>query len=153
MVKLIHKIEIEAPVEKVFDMMLGLSDKKTYEYWAAIFNPTSTFEGNREKGSKMLFLGTGEDGSQGGMISKIAEIILNQYVSIHHYGILQNWKEITEGPEAEQWAGGYENYTFTEKDGVTTVLVELNSAEDFVDYFNETYPKALEKLKEIVEKS
>jgi hypothetical protein len=45
-----YKIEINAPVEKVVDVMLGLSDKGTYEQWTALFNPTSTYEGSWEKG-------------------------------------------------------------------------------------------------------
>jgi hypothetical protein len=32
---------ISAPASKIFDVMLGLSDKKTYEAWTAEFNPTS----------------------------------------------------------------------------------------------------------------
>lgn len=46
------KIDIQAPVQKVYRTMLGLDDKLNYETWAAEFNPTSTFEGNWEKGTK-----------------------------------------------------------------------------------------------------
>ncbi|NBR16055.1 MAG: SRPBCC domain-containing protein, partial [Crocinitomicaceae bacterium] len=73
------------------------------------------------------------------------------FVSIHHYGLLQAGIEITEGPEVEKWANGYENYTFEEYNGTTTVTVDLDLTEDFSDYMNETYPKALGKLKEICE--
>jgi hypothetical protein len=50
-------IQINATVNKVYDMMLGLSNIKTYEQWTSIFNPTSTYEGNWNKGSKILFVG------------------------------------------------------------------------------------------------
>jgi hypothetical protein len=36
--------------------------------------------------------------------------------------------------------------------GTTTVTVDLDTTEDFIDYMNETYPKALDKLKELCEK-
>ena len=53
------------------------------------------------------------------------------------------------------------DYTFNEQNarpddpvgrGTTTVTVDLDTTEDFLDYMNETYPKALDKLKEICEK-
>lgn len=86
------------------------------------------------------------------MVSKIAENRPNQFVSIQHYGLLKADKEITEGPEVEKWANGLENYTFEENKGTTTVTVDLDTTEDFVEYMNENYPKALDKLKEICEK-
>ncbi|WP_026704468.1 hypothetical protein [Flavobacterium soli] len=158
MKKLQFKVSINAPVTKVYDFMLGMSSKSTYEQWTSLFNPTSTFEGSWDKGSKMLFVGVDEKGEKGGMVSKIAVNIPNQFVSIQHYGLLKEGKEITEGPEVEKWANGFENYTFEEsatadgKPTTTTVIVDLDTTEDFVNYMNENYPKALDKLKEICEK-
>ncbi len=86
------------------------------------------------------------------MVSRIAENMPNRFVSIQHYGLIQADKEITEGPEVEKWANGFENYTFQENNGNTTVTVDLDTTEDFIDYMNEAYPKALDKLKEICEK-
>ena len=86
------------------------------------------------------------------MVSKIAENIPNRFVSIQHYGLLKAEKEITEGPEVEKWANGFENYTFEENNNITTVTVDLDTTEDFLGYMNETYPKALDKLKELCEK-
>lgn len=152
MKKLQFKVNIQAPVTKVYDTMLGLSSKSTYEQWTALFNPTSTYEGNWEKGSKVLFVGVDEKGEKGGMVSRIAENMPNRFVSIQHYGLLKAGKEITEGPEVEKWSNGFENYTFEENNGTTTVTVDLDTTEDFQDYMNDTYPKALEKLKELSEK-
>jgi len=42
MKKIQFSLEIKASVTQVFDFMLGLSDKATYEQWTALFNPTST---------------------------------------------------------------------------------------------------------------
>ena len=145
-------VSINAPTKKVYDLMLGINNKSTYEQWTALFNPTSTYEGNWNKGSKMLFIGTDEKGDKGGMVSEIADNIPNRFVSIRHYGLLKANVEITDGPEVEQWANGFENYTFEENNGTTKVTVDLDITEDFVDYMNQTYPKALEKLKEICEK-
>ncbi len=152
MKKLQFKVSINAPVAKVYDFMLGISSKSTYEQWTALFNSTSTYEGSWDKGNKMLFVGVDEKGEKGGMVSKIAENIPNEFVSIQHYGLLKADKEITEGPDVEKWANGFENYTFEENNGATNVTVDLDISEDLLGYMNETYPKALDKLKEICEK-
>lgn len=152
MKKLQFKITISASAAKVYDMMLGITSKSTYEQWTSLFNPTSTYEGNWEKGTKILFIGVDEHGQKGGMVSRIAENTAKQFVSIQHYGLVQAGKEITEGPEVEKWANGLENYTFKENNGTTTVTVDLEITEEFLDYMNETYPSALDKLKEICEK-
>jgi hypothetical protein len=152
MQKLQFKVTINALVGKVYDIMLGISNKATYEAWTALFNPTSTYEGSWKKGSKMLFIGTDENGNKGGMVSEVFDCTNNRFVSIRHYGILKNNEEITTGPEVEKWANGYENYSFEESNGITTVTVDIDVTKDFLDYMNQTFPKALEKLKEICEK-
>ncbi|MEZ4685415.1 MAG: SRPBCC domain-containing protein [Bacteroidia bacterium] len=125
--RLLFSQTINAPAAAVYRTMLGLDDIATYQQWTALFNPTSTWEGSWDKGSKILFVGINEDGTRGGMVSEIAENIPNSFVSIRHYGILEGDKEITEGPQVEAWAGGLENYRFTEADGVTTITVETDS--------------------------
>jgi len=151
MKKIQFTITINAPANKVYTTMLGLSDKSTYEQWTALFNPTSTYEGSWEKGQKMLFVGVDEKGEKGGMVSRIADHVPNQFVSIQHYGLIKGSEEITTGPEVEKWANGLENYTFEESNGVTTVTIDLDTADEFEDYMNEFYPQALNKLKEICE--
>lgn len=153
MKKLQFETDINAPVSRVYNVMLGLDKIITYQQWTSIFNPTSTYEGNWDKGSKMLFIGTDEAGRRGGMVSEIFEVIQNQFVSIRHYGMLDGDVEITEGEEVEKWAGGFENYSFQERNGVTTVTVDIEVTEDYEAYFTENWPKALVKLKEITEES
>ena len=152
MKKLQFKVSINAPAKKVYDLMLGISNKSSYEQWTTMFNPTSTYEGSWDKGSKILFVGTDEKGEKGGMVSEINDNIPEHFVSIRHYGLLKDNAEITEGPEVEKWANGFENYTFEENKGITTVTVDLDTTEDFLDYMNKTFPKALAKLKEVCEK-
>jgi hypothetical protein len=152
MKKLQFKIEINTSAKKVYNTMLGIDNIKTYEQWTAEFNPTSTYEGNWDKGSKIYFVGTDDNGKRGGMVSEIADNIPFEFVSIRHYGILDGENEITSGPDVEKWAGGLENYSFEEHNGVTTVTVESDVDEDYLDFFNTTWSKALNKLKELSEK-
>jgi hypothetical protein len=152
MKKLQFKESIHAAAKKVSDMMLGIQSKSTYEQWTALFNPTSTYEGTWEKGSKMSFIGVDEKGEKGGLVSRIVEHIPNQFVSIQHFGLVKDEEEITSGPDVEQWANGFENYTFEENNGTTNLTVDIDITDDFQEYMNDTYPKALAKLKEICEK-
>lgn len=146
--RLNYSIAIHAKADKVFETMLS---KPTYQQWTAAFNPSSTYEGSWNKGEKIYFIGYGEDGKKGGMIARIAENIPNQFISIQHYGVLDGDTEITEGPMVETWQGALENYTFSESNGVTTIMVAVDTHDDYVDYFNETWPVALEILKDLCE--
>jgi hypothetical protein len=152
MKKLQFDIKINAPVNLVYDTMLGLSNIKNYEDWTAMFNPTSSYEGSWIKGNRIHFIGVDDKGEKGGMVSEIAENMPEKFVSIKHIGLLVSGKEILDGPDVEKWAGGLENYAFEEIDSITSLIVEVDVTEDFEDYMLETYPKALDKLKEICEK-
>ena len=152
MEKLRFEKEINAPAQKVYETMLGLHDKATYEHWTAEFNPTSSYDGKWDKGSKIHFIGFDENGKKGGMVSEIKDNQPSVFVSIKHIGILDGDTEITEGEMVEKWAGGHENYSYSEVEGTTTLTVELDALEEYKDYFTSTYPSALEKLKEICEK-
>lgn len=141
-----YSIFIQAPKEKVWKTML---DDATYREWTKPFNPTSYFEGDWSEGSKILFLGTDENGKvEGGMVSRIKENRQNEYISIEHLGMIKDGVE-------EPWGGdqnAFENYKFTEKDGGTQLDIELtNVPEEYKEMMNEMWPKALDVLKRISE--
>lgn len=148
--KLNFEISIDAPVDKVYQTMI---DDKSYREWTKIFNSTSHYLGSWEKGEKIVFIGTDEHGNKGGMVSRIKENIPNQMISIEHLGLLEGDVEITEGEKVENWAGALENYYFREKNGSTELTVEMDSNEDFENYFKGTWPKALDTLKLLCERS
>lgn len=151
MKKMQFKTEVNASAEKAYVTMLGVNDIALYQQWTAEFNPTSTYEGSWEKGSKILFTGVSENGQRGGMIARVVENVPNQFVSLQHYGIVKDDEEVFEGSEVEKWTGAFENYTFQESHGKTTITVEVDVMPEYLDYFEDTYPKALHKLKEIIE--
>ncbi len=142
------EILINAAPEKVYSTML---DKKFYNEWTSVFNPSSSFEGSWEKGAEIRFIGIDKDGSKGGMISRIEENVANKFVSIHHLGIILGGVEIMEGPEVDEWVGAHENYTFESKGKTTLLKVDFDTNQMLKTYFKETYPKALERLKLICE--
>src|SRR5690606_11358293 len=97
------------------------------------------------------FVSISDDGSSGGMVSRIKHHIPNRFVSIEHLGFVDKGVEITSGPEIEGWAGAMENYIFTEKDGKTLLTVNTDTNAQYKEYFQESWPRALAKLKELCE--
>lgn len=127
-------------------------DDKTYRQWTEVFHAGSYYKGSWEKGSKMLFLGPDpETGKEGGMVSMIADNRKHEFISIKHIGMVNDGVEDTTSEEAKKWAPAYENYTFTEKDGVTEVKIDIDMLPEFKEMMEEMWPKALEKLKELAE--
>lgn len=146
--KLHFSIVINAPKEKVWDIML---DDKTYRQWTEAFMPGSYYKGDWSKGSKILFIGPGENGDMG-MVSRIKENQKYKFISIEHYGVVKDGKEDTSSDEVKAWAGAHENYTFKEKNGATEVLVDMDIVEEYKEMFEGMWPKALKKLKDLAEK-
>lgn len=146
MVRKEFKTTINAPREKVWN---ALWEDTTYQEWTSVFSEGSKAETDWKKGSKVLFL----DGKGQGMVSKIADNVPNEYMSIEHLGFVKDGVEDTTSDEVKKWAGAKENYTLKNANGKTEVTVEMDITEEYKDYFTETWPKALEKLKEIAEKN
>lgn len=139
-------ITIKAPVEKVYKTML---EQDTYKEWTTAFEPTSYYEGDWTPGSKIKFLSA----RGGGMYSEIAENKQNDFLSIRHLGMIDaNGVIDTESDAVKAWAPSYENYTFVGKGNETEVKVDLGVPEEWEEMFNESWPKALLKLKEICER-
>ena len=141
------EININAKAELVFAVLI---DAKHFEDWSKIFSPTSRIEGTWEKGSIMQFLST-ETSGVCGLLSKVEDIIPNKNICLAHFGFIQNGKWITEGPEVESLIGAYEKYSFREDQGYTLLKVETDIFGDFSQFFKDTWPKALTRLKEICE--
>jgi len=53
---------------------------------------------------------------------------------------------------AKEWTGAKEAYQFSEQNGVTTLKVTIETIEKWAGMFEEGWPKAVEKLKELCEK-
>lgn len=138
-------ILIDAPRERVWQI---LWNDQSYREWTSVFGEGSRAETDWKKGSKVLFLG----GSNEGMVSKIEENITNEFMSIRHLGIVKNGVEDMDSEEVKKWKGAMENYTLKDVNGKTELIIDMDISEEHSDYFQTTWPKALEKVKEIAEK-
>ena len=148
MEKLRYSVTINAPVQDVWTTMLS---DATYRQWTSVFNSDSYFEGDWSQGSEIRFLGPDGDGSLAGMIATVEENRPNELISLRYIGQIVNGEDDTTSEAAKSFMGAHENYAFSAVGGVTTVDVELDSEDEFVAMFDEAWPLALEKLKDMVE--
>ncbi len=138
-------IIIKASQQKVWETLWG---DETYGGWTSAFAEGSKAETDWNKGSKVLFT----DGKGSGMVSMIADIVPNEFMSFKHLGELKDGIEDTQSEKVQQWAGSMEDYRLSTVDGGTRVDVDIDIAEAFKDYFLKTFPVALNKLKELAER-
>lgn len=144
MLKISFSKKIHAPASKVWDVLWTDS---TYRKWTSVFHEGSYAVSDWKEGSEILFLAPNGDG----MYSKIASNIPNKFMSFQHIGNVKNLVKQPLNAESEPWTGSFENYTLTEKDGFTEVLVELDVDSTFADFFKDIFPKALDIVKELSE--
>ena len=137
-------ILIQAPRERVWTIML---QSPTYEQWTSVFCEGSRFEGSWDAGQTIRFFGP--DGN--GMVSEIAVHRPAEFVSIRHLGMIDNGVEDTTSEAVRAWAPCFENYSFTDEAGGTRLRVDCDVFGSYEDWMNQTWPKALQALKNICE--
>jgi hypothetical protein len=140
------RISIDSSPEIVWDVLWS---DATYSEWTSVFSPGSRAESDWKEGSKILFL----DGNGHGMVSKIEVMKPNQFMSFKHLGEIHGGVEDTTSEKVSQWSGALENYILKNVNGQTELTVEVDMTDEFKDFFLDTFPKALEKLKSIAERS
>ena len=144
MTRLTFSTTINAPKELVWRTML---EDETYRQWTSAFHEGSHAITDWKTGSKALFLGP--DGS--GMVSRVAEHRPNEFLSLEHLGVVKNGMEDTTSADAKEWTGALENYALRDTGGHITLRVDMDTADSYKQYFEETWPKALAALKELSE--
>ncbi|MEO7523668.1 MAG: SRPBCC domain-containing protein [Ferruginibacter sp.] len=141
------KISIAGSKKKVWETMLHPT---TYKEWVNAAWPGSYFESEWREGNNLRFIT--EDGS-GTLATLIEHKPYDYSVAKHIALLLPGGTEDRDSEVAKGWIGTTERYTFEEKKDTTELKVELTINPDFEKMFNDGWPKALAKLKEICEKS
>ena len=141
MTTLTFATKINAPKEKVWDTLWNDS---SYRKWTAAFMEGSYAESDWKEGSKILFLSPKGEGMFGIIQTKVP----NEQMTFKHLGEIKNGIE-----EPKDWRDATESYYLNEINGVTELSVKLtmDANPEFEQYFNNTFPKALEILKQISE--
>ena len=139
-----YSVVIDALPEKVWKILWS---DKTYSEWTSVFSEGSYAVSDWKEGSKIHFLTPAGDG----MYSTIQKLIPNKYMSFHHHGVIKNFKEQPLDKESEKWSGSAENYTLKEKSGKTLLEIDLDATEEFEEYFQKAFPKAIQLIKQLAE--
>jgi hypothetical protein len=140
-----YRTTISAGKQRVWQTML---DPVQYRKWAAAFSSDSQFEGEWREGSHMNFF----DPAMGGTRALLEEVKPYDLIRARHIALLEkDGTEDTESETAKKWIGAVEIYSFKEENGVTELSIEMKTPEDFVEMFNEGWPKAFQVLKDLCE--
>jgi len=141
MEKLTFTRQIDAPSEHVWKC---LWEEESYKYWTSVFYPGSYAEIDWQEGGEARFLSPEGDG----MWSVVKSYSPGREVVFEHQG------EIKKGnKEKTKWAGSTEAYAIKEVEGSTELVVTMDTIEESRAYFESTFPKALDRLKEFAERS
>lgn len=140
-----YKIHINAPKQKVWKTMI---QRGTYEQWVAASWPGSSYEGKWNEGEKIKFVS--KNGS--GTLALIEVFKPYDYISAKHIAaLLEGGREDYDSDIAKGWIGTMESYTFNERNGETDLTVEIKTNPAWQKMFDDGWPNALKKLKEICE--
>lgn len=146
-VKQLHfSIVINAPVQTVWQRMLS---DVGYRNWTSAFCEGSYFKGSWQQGETIRFLSPSGDG----MVATIAEHKPLELISIKHLGFIVAGKDDFSSDNVTSWAPAYENYRFRAVESGTEVSIEQDIAPEYEQYMQDTWPKALQKLKLLSEQA
>lgn len=140
MATLDFSVTINAPKEKVWEM---LWNDATYPQWTAPFCEGSYAVSEWKEGDSIQFLSP--DGS--GMYSTIECKTPYERMTFRHHGEVKDGVKVPK----DSGDGATEDYRLTENAGVTKLIVSMGATDEFGEYLNATFPKALDALKRISE--
>ncbi|TFD33038.1 SRPBCC domain-containing protein [Cryobacterium cryoconiti] len=146
--KLHFTTRIDAPVHTVWTTML---DQSTYREWTRLFHDGSHFVGSWNPGQVIRFLAPGDDGTLRGLVARVVDLRPDELISLEYLGEVSGGINDTTSAHAQRFAGAHEDYSFRESDGVTTLVVEVDTDEEFTAMFAAQWPRALARLTELAE--
>lgn len=138
---ILFKIDINAPIDKVWD---ALWSDDNYRIWTNQFYPGSFYESDWKVGGKTLFLGPNRDG----MYATITKLVKPNEVIFKHLG------EIIDGAESVKYENdSFEKYQLSENNGITTLSIFVDTLEEYEQDLFEGFTVGIEKIKSISENS
>lgn len=142
MQKLSFTVDIHASQEKVWQ---ALWDDKTFRDWASNIDEGTYMAGELKEGNEVQWI----SGSSGYGVTSLVEklepgelVVFRQILDTQELGTKERTKE---------WADGTESYRLTENGTGTTLTTELDVPDEQIETFKTCMPKALQRIKELVE--
>jgi uncharacterized protein YndB with AHSA1/START domain len=139
MTTLNFSVTINAPKEVVWDKLWSDAG---YRQWTSAFAQGSYAESDWQQGSAIRFLTPSGEG----MYGIIEKMVPYKEMTFQHRGEIKGGVE-----EPKDWAGARERYHLEERGGATELTVHVDSTEDFQSYFQDTFPKALQLVRQLAE--
>jgi hypothetical protein len=136
-----YKITINAEKAKVWEVLWS---DATYPQWTIVFGEGSRAESDWQEGSPILFVNAKGDG----MYSRIKKSDKPNAMIFQHLGMFIDG---VEKPFDSDWAGSEESYFLHDVDGKTEVITELDTADDYKSFFDDTFPQGLQIVKRLSE--
>lgn len=139
-------VAIKAPSTTVWNT---LTDDAQSRQWFAEFNEgTHAITDGWQEGSKVIYT----DGDFG-MIGRIQVAKPGEELDVEFIGVLEKGAEVYDGPDADALKGGHERYTLKEQNGTTTLNIEADMDDKYVEDMSNRWDKALVVLKELAERN
>lgn len=135
-------IDIYATKEIVWNT---LWQDHTFRQWAGIIDPGTYMEGSLKEGAEVQFISS-VNGY--GVTSLVEKLVKGEFLLLRHHADTQ---ESGKQAREEQWTGGREIYSLTEKDDNTILTVVFDVPTELEAEFNRSYPRALERVKALAE--
>jgi uncharacterized protein YndB with AHSA1/START domain len=136
---LVFTIEINQPASLIWEKMWS---PKGYTSWTSIFTEGSYYILNKwEEGESIRFMSP----KNSGMYGKISKIVPHKEMVFTHIGDIVDGQKIA--PENNTWNNALESYHFEETKNFTIITAYVDCIQEYKDFMNETFPKALAKLK------
>lgn len=138
------QIEVNATPEKVWNILFN---DETYRQWTAVFCQGSYYKGTLKQGGRVHFLTP--EGS--GMYADVIFCTPHSNMMFQHIGEVVDFVEQPINEAAEKWTGAFENYILKDNGDSTLLIAEIDLSPEHVEFFEENFPKGLEKVKELSE--
>jgi uncharacterized protein YndB with AHSA1/START domain len=141
MEQLHYTTDVDAPRSRVWKV---LWDDASYRDWTSVFAEGSYAVSDWQEGSRIQFI---DPTSNAGMVAIIETRTPNEHMCFRHIAELRDGRE---HPFPESGVGR-ERYTLTETDGGTRLRVDLDAPAEYRQMFDDKFPKALRRVKELSE--
>lgn len=140
MKRLEFSVEIKASREKVWNI---LWNDESYRVWTASFIPGSYYEGELIQGNNIRFLSPG----QHGLFAVVEKVIPLQSMHFMHFGL------VLDGVSQDKTFqdDSIEYYDLLEIESGTKLTVKINTEDEYITYFSNSFPKALNVVKQLAE--
>lgn len=134
--------EISAPKEKVWNVLL---EDEYNRIWMAEFMEGSHAKTDWIVGHKVRFM----DNDNNGLVGRIITKQPYDVIEMEYDGEVKNGVDDFDSEMAQQMKGSRENYYLSESNDVTTLKIEVDMADDWIDMMSEAWDRALVKIEEL----